>query len=174
VSELIKNTPAGEDSNQLFREIGLSSDKWILFILNDNQDPGVAYAGTHWSLVLFHPTPRRRFLLFDSAQPDEESKMDWKIREFVERMRTFLLVDVEWEFEVIQPFEQCPKMGWSGDCGVFVVEYISAVLEALNRDSTTPSFNLSHITDEYIERKRVVWKELISKMAEAEKSAGAR
>lgn len=54
-----------QDNHDLYREIGLSSEKWCLFIMNDNFNPEVVYGGSHWYLLLFNPIVRQ-FFVFDS------------------------------------------------------------------------------------------------------------
>uniref|UniRef100_A0A915CVL1 Ubiquitin-like protease family profile domain-containing protein n=1 Tax=Ditylenchus dipsaci TaxID=166011 RepID=A0A915CVL1_9BILA len=147
--EIIKYCDEREDNVELFKNIGLSPDNWAIFLLNDSQSRMCRM--------------ERLFLLFDSM---ESSIIDKEVYSFANKLSIYLNVDMDPMRSPpgIVPVQRCPKMSVSGDCGVFVIEYMQAILMALNKNIAANSFtdiDLSHIDDEFILSQRRKWYYLI-------------
>ncbi|KAI1729352.1 sentrin-specific protease 8 [Ditylenchus destructor] len=161
ICELIKYCDENEDNSALFKDVGLSPEKWCFFILNDNADPNVAYGGSHWCLLLFDPI-KQSFLLFDSMPGSDYGGVKSDIISFARKLMKFLCCKAELLVEAVR----CPKMSISGDCGMFVIEYMRAILIALEKNIRLDSYkiDLSHINDEFILSQRQTWWFLIKNL----------
>lgn len=81
-------------------------------------------SGTHWSLVLFDPNQHQLWLI----DPSFGNEPDANIISFFNKMRSHLnIADVR----TIRRYPNNPPMEISGDCGMYVVEYVRVVLQAI-------------------------------------------
>ncbi|CAI7932555.1 unnamed protein product, partial [Closterium sp. NIES-54] len=66
VSFWLNICPSDDDVTETMAPLGVENKELIALAVNDNNDPTLAEAGSHWSLLLFIRS-RRLFLHFDSA-----------------------------------------------------------------------------------------------------------
>uniref|UniRef100_A0A914HVU3 ER membrane protein complex subunit 1 n=1 Tax=Globodera rostochiensis TaxID=31243 RepID=A0A914HVU3_GLORO len=140
--ELIKYTEETE-MDALLQSIGATPQKWLLFLFNDSTEPQIALSGTHWSLVLFNPHCRH-FVLFDPMSQSLSSRDAGNVYKFVLKLATSFGCppsvgdEQKGGQQLLVPSLVHPIMQVSGDCGIFVVEYSRAILEALSRNAHPP------------------------------------
>ncbi|KAH7696519.1 sentrin-specific protease 8 [Aphelenchoides avenae] len=151
--QMIKYVEADNELAALVESFGVRADRWCFFLLNDSTDPNVPCAGSHWILVVYDPLKKSVGVL-DSMS----SVVDEGTRQFVRRMRTVLGI-----LDSSITSVSCPKMGNSGDCGMFTIEYLRAYLLNLDRGAAD-NFNLQCISDSYIADQRKEWANVIEQL----------
>uniref|UniRef100_A0AC34QVW6 Ubiquitin-like protease family profile domain-containing protein n=1 Tax=Panagrolaimus sp. JU765 TaxID=591449 RepID=A0AC34QVW6_9BILA len=120
ITEIIKFIPLDDD---VFKNLGLSPSRFLFFPVCDNKNPALIGGGTHWTLLVYDPI-KREFYFFDCQRV---RGIDEDIRFLVQQLEKILKLDNN--SPIRAPL--CPQMKTAGDCGLFVIEYIRAILNQL-------------------------------------------
>uniref|UniRef100_A0A914EKZ9 Ubiquitin-like protease family profile domain-containing protein n=1 Tax=Acrobeloides nanus TaxID=290746 RepID=A0A914EKZ9_9BILA len=148
--ELIKYTEKNQ-LQELLSSFEIDPMKWNIFMFNDNSDPTLIYGGTHWSLIVFSPT-ERTFYLFDSSNYNVPAH----IENFTKKLYNFCNPSEE----KVHAYD-CPKMNISGDCGIFAIEYLKAILLHINSGNTSSTFQFPVMNDQFVMDRRMYWRNII-------------
>lgn len=165
--ELLKYQDGNDAIEMLLREMGVSRQRWALFIYNDSNRPDQIYSGTHWSLIVFNPN--QHFLLYVDPSPGASASP--KIQQFASNLSHYLELDSQ---NAICNCKQNPHMQISGDCGMFVIEYARIIMQAIvsfgmetgpeNFDFFASPYHLRDGTSGII-RARIEWQKIVEKLS---------
>ncbi|CAI5980563.1 unnamed protein product [Closterium sp. NIES-64] len=121
VSFWLNICPSDDDVTETMAPLGVENKELIALAVNDNNDPTLAEAGSHWSLLLFIRS-RRLFLHFDSAGSHNLEAA----KGLAEKLQALLGVTV-----TDDTFQSAstPQQLNGYDCGVYVLAIAKALCE---------------------------------------------
>ncbi|CAI5475618.1 unnamed protein product [Closterium sp. Yama58-4] len=121
VSFWLNICPSDDDVTETMAPLGVESKELIALAVNDNNDPTLPEAGSHWSLLLFIRS-RRLFLHFDSAGSHNLEAA----KGLAEKLQALLGVTV-----TDDTFQSAstPQQLNGYDCGVYVLAIAKALCE---------------------------------------------
>ncbi|GJP35329.1 hypothetical protein CLOM_g19832 [Closterium sp. NIES-68] len=128
VSFWLNICPSDDDVTETMAPLGVEDKELIALAVNDNNDPTLAEAGSHWSLLLFVRS-RRLFLHFDSAGSHNLEAA----KGLAEKLQALLGVSV-----TPDTFQSAstPQQLNGYDCGVYVLAIAKALCETAS--ASTP------------------------------------